>query len=199
MHIGDPVAQRLVHRILERARTGRHAAHLRAHELHAEDIGLLPLDIDFAHIDDARIAETRGDSRGGDAVLAGASLGDDAGLAHAFGQQNLAEAIVDLVRAGVIEVFALQVDLRAAKVLGQAFGEVERIGPADIILEQAVQLGVKSGIGLRLFIGAFKIKHERHQRLGDEAAAIGTEVAGHVRAFAVGVWRYRAHADFSVV
>ena len=44
---------------------------------------------------------------GGDAVLARAGLGDDARLAHALGEQRLADDVVDLVRAGVREVFAL--------------------------------------------------------------------------------------------
>jgi hypothetical protein len=41
-------------------------------------------------------------------VLAGARLGDDARLAHAPRQQHLADAVVDLVRAGVAEVLALE-------------------------------------------------------------------------------------------
>ncbi len=36
-------------------------------------------------------------------MLAGAGLGDDAGLAHALDEQCLAERVVDLVRAGVVE------------------------------------------------------------------------------------------------
>ena len=47
------------------------------------------------------------------------------------------------------------------------------------MLEQAVQFGMEGGIGLGLFIGALQIEHERHQRLGDEAAAIGAEMARH--------------------
>jgi hypothetical protein len=47
-------------------------------------------------------------------VLAGTGLGDDAGLAHALGQHGLADGVVDLVRAGVVQVFALEQDLRAA-------------------------------------------------------------------------------------
>ncbi len=48
-------------------------------------------------------------------MLAGAGLGDDARLAHAPGEQDLAEHVVDLVRAGVIELVALEIDLRAAE------------------------------------------------------------------------------------
>jgi hypothetical protein len=40
-------------------------------------------------------------------VLTRACFGDDSLFAHALGEQSLAEAIVDLVRAGVQQVFAL--------------------------------------------------------------------------------------------
>ena len=44
--VRDPVAQRLVHRVLERAaRRWSTGAHFGAEQLHAEHIGLLPLDI----------------------------------------------------------------------------------------------------------------------------------------------------------
>jgi hypothetical protein len=50
-------------------------------------------------------------------VLAGAGLGDDALLAHALREQGLPEGVVDLVRPGVEEVLALEVDLRPPAVL----------------------------------------------------------------------------------
>jgi len=47
-------------------------------------------------------------------VLPRARLGHDALLAHALDQERLAQSVVDLVRPGVVEVFALEVDLRPA-------------------------------------------------------------------------------------
>ena len=69
---------------------------LGAEQLHAEDVRLLPLDVDRAHVDDASQAEAGADRGGGDAVLAGAGLGDDARLAHAAGEQDLAEQLLIL-------------------------------------------------------------------------------------------------------
>ena len=132
-------------------------AHFRAQQLHAEDVGLLPLDIHFAHIDDARQAEARRHRGGGHAMLARAGLGDDAGLAHAPREQDLAQAIVDLVRAGVIEVFALEIDFRAAEMLGQALGEIERAFAADIMRQQPVQFGLEGRILLGRLIGLLQI------------------------------------------
>ena len=43
-------------------------------------------------------------------------------LAHAAGEQRLADGVVDLVGAGVGQVFAFEVDGRAAGLGGQAFG-----------------------------------------------------------------------------
>ena len=49
------------------------------------------------HVDETGIAKTGGNRCGCHTVLAGAGLGDQPGFAHAFGQQDLAQAIVDLV------------------------------------------------------------------------------------------------------
>ena len=73
------------------------------------------------------------------AVLAGAGLGDDAPLAEAPGEQRLPERVVDLVRAGVGEVLALEPDLRAADVLGQPLGEVERRRAAAVVAPSAAR------------------------------------------------------------
>ena len=187
VHVGDPVAQRLVHRVLQRRGAGGHRLHLGAQQLHAEHVGLLPLDVGGAHVDGAGQAEQRAHGSGGDAVLAGAGLGDDAGLAHAPGQQDLAHAVVRLVAAGVVQLVALEIDLRAAELPGQPLGEPERAGPADIMLQVALQLGLECRIGLRRIVSLLHLQDQRHQRLGDEAAAEVAEAAALVRAVAQAV------------
>ena len=147
--IGDPVAQGFVHRVFQGARAGLHRHDFGAEHVHAEDIGLLPLDIDGAHIDDAFEAEARAGGRRRNAMLAGAGFGDDAVLAHAPREQDLAEHIVDLVRAGVVQLFALEIDLGAAEMFGQPLGEIERARPADIMGQQILQFGVESRVLLR--------------------------------------------------
>src|SRR3546814_13025991 len=91
---------------------------------------------------------------------------------------DLADAIVDLVRAGVVEFLALEVDFGAvargsafAQRLGQPFGIIERAGAADIMFEQIVELGPEGGVGLGGTILALEIEDQRQQRLGDVAAA----------------------------
>ena len=181
--IGDPVAQRLVHRVLQGARAAFHADHFGTQQFHAEHIGRLPLHVARAHIDDAGQAEARGNGGGGHAMLARAGLGDDAGLAHAHGEQDLAHAIVDLVRAGVIQLVALEPDLRAfprrgafAHMIGQALGIIKRAWAPDIMFQQIVELRPERRVLLGCAIFALQIEDERHERLGDIASAIGAEM-----------------------
>ena len=65
-------------------------------------------------------------------MLARAGLGDHPGLAHALDQQPLAHDVVGLMRPGVVEILALDEDLRPAEVTAQIFGMGEGGGPAGV-------------------------------------------------------------------
>ena len=116
-----------------------------AEQAHAHHVERLAAHVLGAHVDDALEVEQGAGGGRGDAVLAGAGLGDDAALAHALGQQRLAEDVVDLVRAGVAEVLALEQDRRAAA-LAQPGGVVERRGAAGVVGEQARELGLEGRV-----------------------------------------------------
>lgn len=184
--VGHPIAQRLVHGVLQGTGAGGHRDHLGAQQLHAEDVGLLPVDVGGAHVDHALQAEARGDGGGGHAVHAGAGLGDDAFLAHAPGQEDLADAVVDLVRAGMVQLLALEVDLRPAAVLGQALGEVQRARPADVVALEVGQFLLERRVVLGLLVLAGEVEDQRHQGLGDVLAAEAAEQALGVGAVAIG-------------
>src|SRR5206468_933059 len=96
--------------------------------------------------DDALAVEPRGHRGGRNAVLACAGLRDDAALAHAAREQPLADAVVDLVRARVAEVLALQPDPSAARTRREPPRRRERRGPPDVLGERAVELGAKARI-----------------------------------------------------
>ncbi len=178
----DPVAQRLVHGVLQRRGARRHRPHFGAQHFHAHDIGRLAVDVDRTHEHHAGNVEQCAGRRGGDAVLARAGLGDHPRLAHALGQKHLAQHVVDLVAAGVIELVALEVDFGAAEVPGQPLGVVERARAAGIMRQEIIQLALELRIGLGLGIGLFQLEDERHQGLGDVAAAEKTEMPALVGA-----------------
>ena len=108
--VRDPVADRRADGLLESARAGLDRLDRRAQQPHALDVGLLAAHVLGAHVDDALEAEQR--TRGGrrNTVLPRTRLRNDPSLAQPLGQHSLAQRIVDLVRAGVEQVLALQVD-----------------------------------------------------------------------------------------
>ena len=53
--------------------------------------------------------------------------------------RGLAERVVDLVRAGVIEILAFEPNRRTTASLGQSTGEIERVRPPHIGRQQPVQ------------------------------------------------------------
>ncbi len=117
-------------------RTGRDADHVRAQLTHPEDVRILPFDILGAHVDGRFEAEPRRHDRGREAMLAGTGFGDDALFAHALYQQSLAKHVVDLVCAGVVQVFALEPDLRPAEFFRQAPQRRQRRWAATELLRQ---------------------------------------------------------------
>ena len=110
-------------------------------------------------------------------MLSRAGLGDDPLLAHPPRQHSLPQRVVDLVRAGMQQVLALQVDLRAAELLADSFGKIERGGTAAVVVQQIVHLGMKGGVGLGRGVGLLQLLEGSHQRLRHIAPAIDAEAA----------------------
>ncbi len=184
--MGDPVAHGLVDGFLEGLLAGLDGDDLRAEHFHAEDVEGLAFAVDGAHVDDALEAEHGGDGGGGDAVLAGAGFGDDAGFAHAAGEEDLAEGVIDFVGAGMEEVFAFEVDAGAAQVAGEAFGQVEGGGAAAEFAEVVVEFLLEGGVVVGLEVFGFEFLQGVHEGFRHEPAAVGSEVAGGVGERGVG-------------
>ena len=163
LDIGDPVAQGLVHGVLEGAGAGGDGDDLGAHQTHARNVVALAFNIGSAHVDHAGQTKARSHRSRGDTVHAGTGLGNDPGLAHALGQQHLTDAVVDLVGAGMVQLFTLEVDLCPTKQLGQPLGVVKRAGAADEFSLKAVHFGEEVRLGHGCVEGLFKIKDQWHQ------------------------------------
>src|SRR6266550_5474880 len=173
--VGNPIPHGLVDGILERAAAGIDADDLRAEHAYARDVEGLARHVFRAHVDDALEAEMRGDGGGSDAVLARASFRDNARLAHLHGQQALADGVIDFMRAGVEQIFALQINAWSAEFFGEARSALQRCWAARKIFHKIVEASLKQGIRLRSFIRTFELKERHHQRFGNVAAAVGAE------------------------
>jgi hypothetical protein len=100
--------------LLERPEPAGHGHDRGAQYLHPGDVRRFLLDIYLAHVYLALEPEVRRRRRERDAVLAGARLGYQPFLAQVLGQQGFAHAVVELVRACMVQVLALQVDTPSA-------------------------------------------------------------------------------------
>jgi hypothetical protein len=76
----------------------------------------------------------------------------------------------------VIQVLALEVDLRAADVLREAARVIDRARAADVVLELVGELGLELGIGAEARVRRSELVERRAQRLGDEHSAVRAEM-----------------------
>jgi hypothetical protein len=201
--VGHPVAHRLVDGVLQRTAAGVDGAHLGAQQTHAKHVERLPLHVLDAHVDVTVEPEQRAGRGSRDPVLPCSGFGHDPALAHPDRQQRLPERVVDLVSTRVGEVFALQEDARPPGGRRQPRCFMNGRGAADVVLQQAVELRMKTSIFARGEVRAPKLLDRLDQRLwgnraelaeiaraSDRAAALYNEVMSCLRVFAFS-WRYR--------
>jgi hypothetical protein len=180
---GHPVPHGLVDRVAQRPRTAGYRPHLGTQQLHAEHVGRLTAHVLLAHVDHARQTEMGASGRGGHAVLPGSGLGDHPLLAHPQRQQGLAQGVVDLVRAGMVDVLALEPDLGTAALLAQPPGVIQGRGPADEVPQQFAQRGTERRILNGPLVLVRQLVQGPRQRFRDIASAVIAEAArriGHV-------------------
>ena len=169
---GRPLAHGAGHRVLERGGARAHAVHPRAQQAHAVDVERLAAHVFLAHVDVAlHVEECRRRGRC-HAVLSRTGLGQQAGFSHALCQQRLAQHVVDFVGAGVVEVFALEVDFCPAQVLAHFLCVVEQRGAAGVIFEKVSKLCLKVLVVFVKVVGLLQLGKRPHQPLGDVLPAV---------------------------
>ena len=179
--VGDPIAHRLVDGVLERLRSGVDASDRRPEQLHPEDVQRLALHVFGAHVDVTAQPEQRANRRRRNAVLAGAGLRDDPPLAHSLREQALTEGVVDLVRAGMCEILALEKNACAAERLTDTAGFVKRSRAADVVGQQLPQPRDERVVLSRGKVRGFQLRDWCDERLRHEAAAVDAVVSARVR------------------
>ena len=113
-------------------------------------------------------------------MLTCASFGNDARLAHALGQHGLTDHVVDLVSAGVVEVFTLEVDLRAAHFAGHAGCVVDRRGTTHEVGQFGLEFSNEFRIVLVLGIGLTQLIQGVSERFAGKAATVRAKVAAGI-------------------
>ena len=129
--------------------------------------GRLALDVARAHVHDAGEAEQGGDRRRRDAVLAGTGLGDQALFTEPFCKQTLAKHVVDLVGAGVRQIFALQVQPNIEiQLVGESIRPINGRWPAGEAPTELAQLGPERRVTADGRVCRLQLEQRGHQRLG---------------------------------
>ena len=114
-------------------------------------------------------------------MLACAGLSDEAVLPHALSEQRLAEHVVDLVRTGVVEVFAFEEDPYAARVFCESWCFGQKRWTVGIVGQQVLELGDELRVILGRVEGFSQLIERTYQGLRHPSAAVFTEVrAGRV-------------------
>jgi len=160
-----PSSQCLVDCVAQGLRARFHGNDRGSEKLDTEHIQSLAPNVFRTHVDGAFHAELGTDRSSRDTVLASSSLGNNLGFAESASNEYLAKCVVDLVAAGVVQIFSLQPDVRSTRVLGEAFRKMHMPRPSHVIVvrpEFLPELGVVIG----LVEAPFQLGKTVHERLG---------------------------------
>jgi len=119
---------------------------------------------------------------------------DDPGFLHPHSQEHLADRVINFMRAGMTEIFPLQIDPGPAKLLGQPGRMIERRRSPDILFEIVGQFLPEPAIFPSRCILLLQFEQRRHQRFRHIAAAVGAESS-----VAVGDLLHRAVQSFQMM
>ena len=147
----------------------------------------MSFDVFATHVDHTFQTIACADGGGGNAVLTSTCFGNHARLAHTFGKHGLTNGVVDLVCAGVVKVFSLQINLCAAHFTADARCMVDGGGTPHKVGEFALKFSHESGIVLVFGVSLFQLfngvgegfAHKAATKLAKVAAGVGLLVVRH--------------------
>src|SRR5271165_5267942 len=137
--ISNPVAQSLIDGILESAAAALDRMHRGAHQPHPEDVRLLSLHVDGAHVNLGSQPEKGASHSASYTVLPGSCFCDDPLLAHSLRQHGLAQSVVGFVSTTVKKIFAFQEDV-CSPAAREIFGIVKGRWTPGIVAQKIVEL-----------------------------------------------------------
>ncbi|CAB4553384.1 unannotated protein [freshwater metagenome] len=151
-----PIAHGLIYGIFERATARDCRRDLCAEQAHTKHVEFLAGNVYLAHVDEALHVHQCSRSRSSHTVLAGSGFCNESCLAHPLGQQCLTQHVIDFVRARMVQIFTLEVQLKP-ELLAKAVASGERAWTTGVVCEQCVELVAKNGVGPSIFKCCFKL------------------------------------------
>src|SRR5574337_920740 len=181
LDIRDPVAHRLVDRVLQRPAPRLDRGNLCAEQAHPNNVQGLPPHVLGSHEDLASQTKSGGHCGGRYSVLAGPRFGDDPSLAHATGEENLAKSIINLVRTRVAEILTFEVNASPSQMFRQPTREIEGRRASHIMPEKLLHLRFKARISLRIEIDLLQLRERHHQGLRNKLPSVPAEMSASIR------------------
>ena len=140
----------------------------------------MPLHVLHAHIHVAFEAEHRRHRGYGNPMLSGPCLRNNPALSHPAREENLAYRVIDLVRPGMTQVFALQINLRTTELFGEPLREIERGGSPDVLPQIVIQLCAKLRISTGFSVDSAQLFQCGNQGFRNVAAAESAEATAFI-------------------
>ena len=100
-------------------------------------------------------------------------------FAHAPRKQRLSDGIVDLVRSGMVQILAFEIDSRPAAEFSKTLCEIKRRFAPDVILQQLFEFRLKHRIVFRFFVFPLQLMQSFHQGLRYILSAVNAVMAVH--------------------
>ena len=95
-------------------------------------------------------------------------------------REGLPQRVVDFVGAGMVQVFAFQIDSGPAALPAEAFRRIERRRPAHVVLVEPLELRVEGRVGDRLLVLGRQLDKGLGKGLGNVAASKEAKSSGRI-------------------
>ena len=105
-------------------------------------------------------------------MLTGSCLCDHTGFSHFLCQQYLTQHVIDLMCAGMVQIFSLQIHFCPAQILCHMRRIVQPGRSSRILIQKLCQLHVELRIIFIMIIGFFQFQNRIHQRLRNILSAV---------------------------
>ena len=163
LHPAGPLPHRLVDRVLQGLGAAGHRVDFGPQQLHAVHVQGLPVRVLLSHKDLTLHAHKGRHGGGSYPVLAGSRLGDDPGLSHLFCQQHLAQDIVDLVGACVVQILPLQINFCPSQIPSHLLRIIKKRRPSRVVSQQFFQLPAEFRVFPVILVGLFQTDDLVHE------------------------------------
>mmetsp|Transcript_6254 Transcript_6254/g.9064 ORF Transcript_6254/g.9064 Transcript_6254/m.9064 type:complete len:220 (-) Transcript_6254:1008-1667(-) len=176
-NVRDPIPHSFVDGILKSPLSILDWYNLRPQGVHTKNIELLSFAVNSTHVNSTVETKHCANCGGCDTVLSSTSLSNDSWFANAFGQESLADRVINFVGASMCEILPLQPYGGSSRQLSETFCLMKRGGSSHKVLPVAIDFSKKFLIVLELLVFFLEFTECLRESLGDKLSPKIAETA----------------------